>query len=532
MAGSKVLDAEHVAARIRNGSTLAFPGNLTIMVTDALLAAVEKRFVETGQPRDLTIFEPCNAVLGPGTGVERLAHTGLIRRLICSAFPTFRGGRLAAMIDGGEIEAYNFPMGVLYSLLREIGAGRPGLLTEVGLDTFVDPSQLGGKLNDRTTETLVDRVTFGGRDLLFYKAFPVDVVFLKATTADELGNLSYENEPLSLGSLSLAIAAKSRGGSVYAQIERIAPKHSIPAKKVVVPGVFVDGLVLAPDAVQSGVSRYDASITGDAAATPDASPLPLNVNRVILSRAAAMLAPGWLVNLGVGIPTQVPRLLREAGLDGLVTFSTEHGAIGGLPWLPPAFGAHAGPEALLDPTDTFNFYTGGALDISVLGLAQADRHGNINVSRFGGRNMGVGGFIDITARTPRIVICGTLTADGAEIAVRDGKVVIEREGRIQKLVSDVEQITLNGRRAIEKGQRVTMITERGVFELTGEGWLLTEVMPGIDPDIHIAPVVGFPLRISPRLRVVAAAIMGEGGPRYSAWLAEAIGCPPQSQGIA
>jgi propionate CoA-transferase len=526
-ARSKILDTDAVASRVLDGSTIAFPGDLTIMVADALLAAIEKRFLESGRPRNLTVFEPCNAVLGPGTGVERLAHEGLAKRLICSAFPTFRGGRLSNMINDGGLEAYNFPMGVLYSLLREIGAGRPGLLTEVGLDTFVDPTQLGGKLNDRTTEDMVERVIIAGRDLLFYKAFPVDAVFLKATSADELGNLSFENEPLSLGSLSLAIAAKSGGGQVYAQVERIVPAHTIHPKKVVVPGVFVDGIVLVPDAVQSGVSRYDATITGDARAAPDRSPVPMNINRILLSRAASMLRPGWLVNLGVGIPAQLPRLMREAGLEDQVTFSTEHGAIGGFPWLPPAFGAHSDPEALLDPTDTFNFYAGGALDITVLGLAQADGDGNVNVSRFGGRNMGVGGFIDITSRTPRIVICGALTADGAEVAIRNGKIVVEREGKIHKLVPKVEQITLNGRRAIEKGQQVTMINERGVFELTGEGWVLTEIMPGIDPQKHIAPVIGFPLRISPRLKLIQGVIMGEAGPAYSRWLQAAINRPAQ-----
>ena len=243
---TKLTDAASVADQIPDGCTLAFPGNLTIMVVDDLLKAVEERFARSGHPSNLTVFEPCNATLGPGTGIERLAHRGLLKRLICAAFPTFQGGRLAQLIQDDAIEAYNFPMGVLYSLTREIGAGRPGVLTEVGLDTFVDPTQSGGKLNASTREDMVERHVVGGRDLLFYKAFPIDVVFLKATTADADGNLSIENEPLSLGALSLAIAAKSSGGKVFAQVERVVPVGDILAKSVLVPGAFVDGVVLRP----------------------------------------------------------------------------------------------------------------------------------------------------------------------------------------------------------------------------------------------------------------------------------------------
>jgi propionate CoA-transferase len=519
---TKRTDVEWVAEQIPDGSTLAFPGNLTIMVVDDLLKAVEERFLRTGRPCSLTVFEPCNATLGPGTGIERLAHPGLLRRLICAAFPTFKGSRLAELIQNDRIEAYNFPMGVLYSLTREIGAGRPGLFTEVGLDTFVDPAQSGGKLNACTTEDMVERHVVGGRDLLFYKAFPIDVVFLKATTADEVGNLSIENEPLSLGALSLAIAAKASGGKVFAQVERIVSSGAILPKSVLVPGVFVDRIVLAPDAPQSGMSRFDPTITGQSRAELARTPLPAGPARIILARAAAMLRSGWLVNLGVGIPAQLPSLLRESRLENEVTFSTEHGAIGGVPCSPLAFGAHANPLALLDPTDTFNFYAGGVLDITLLGLAQADEAGNVNVSRFGGRMMGVGGFIDITARTRRIVICGSLAADGPVIEVLDGRVVVTSEGRMKKLVRQVEQITLNGRRCLSKGQEVTMITERGVFALTDGGWLLIEVAPGIDPDRHIAPMLDFPLRVAPDARAIDRTIMTGPGPAFDKWLRDSL----------
>jgi propionate CoA-transferase len=527
---TKLMDVERVADLIPDGCTLAFPGNLTIMVVDELLKALEDRFLKTGHPRGLTVFEPCNATLGPGTGVERLAHEGLIKRLICSAFPTFKGGRLAELIQTNRTQAYNFPMGALYSLTREIGAGRPGLLTKVGLGTFVDPEQSGGKLNESTTEDLVERVELRGEEYLFYRAFPIDAVFLKATASDLAGNLGFDREPLSLGALSLAIAAKTSGGRVYAQVERMVPESVIPPKAVLVPGVFVDGVVLAPDAPQSGLSRFDPSVTGESRAELGRAPIANGPTRVILARAAAMLRSSWVVNLGVGIPTQIPALLRESGLEGAVEFSTEHGAIGGLPLQPPAFGAHANPAALLDPTDAFNFYTGGGLDMTFLGLAQADAAGNVNVSRFGGRTMGAGGFIDITARTRCIVICGALAADGPIVRVADGEIIVEREGCAKKLVSEVEQITLNGRRCLANGQHVTMITERGLFILDEHGWLLTEVAAGVDPDRHIAPALGFPLRVSPRLRRYERAVMAGPGPQFDEWLRVHLSTPSKRGG--
>jgi propionate CoA-transferase len=522
---TKLMDVAHVADRIPDGCTLAFPGNLTIMVVDELLKALEDRFLETGSPRGLTVFEPCNATLGPGTGIERLAHEGLMRRLICSAFPTFKGGRLAELIQTNRTQAYNFPMGALYSLTREIGAGRPGLLTKVGLGTFVDPLQTGGKLNESTTEDLVERVELMGGEYLFYRAFPIDVVFLKASAADLAGNLGFDREPLSLGALSLAIAAKTSGGCVYAQVECIVPEGAIPPKSVLVPGAFMDGVVLAPDAPQSGLSRFDPSVTGESRADLGRTPIANGPARVILAKAAAMLRSNWLVNLGVGVPTQIPALLREGGLEGAVEFTTEHGAIGGLPLQPPAFGAHANPAALLDPTDTFNFYTGGGLDVAFLGLAQADESGNVNVSKFDGRTMGAGGFIDITARTRRIVICGALAAGGPIVRVADGEIIVEREGCEKKLVSEVEQITLNGRRCLADGQHVTMITERGLFVLDEQGWLLTEVAAGVDPARHIAPMLGFPLRVSADARIYESAAMVGPGPQFNEWLRARLTAP-------
>ncbi|MDP6805157.1 MAG: CoA-transferase [Rhodospirillales bacterium] len=520
---SKIMTAEAVARQIPDGATIAFPGTASILVVDHLLAALEARFLNEGHPRDLTAFEPCNAAITPGTGIDRFAHEGMTRRVIASAYPPFKGARIMPMVLENRIAGYNLPMGVLYSLVREIGAGRPGVLTEVGRGTFVDPANGGGKLNQAAVEDLVETVTFDGRELLFYRAIPIDVTLLKATTADSHGNLTMESEPLSLGVLSLAAAAKASGGRVFAQVERIADRHSLDARLVAVPGELVDGVVLAPDAPQSEASRHDPTLTGEVAAEIDREPVPDGPGRVILARAAAFLRDGWFVNLGVGLPGDIPRLLRETECEERVSVSTEHGAIGGLPTRLPTFGAHMNPESIIDPNDTFNIYTGGALDAAFLGLAEADVEGNLNVSLFAGRLVGVGGFIDITHRTPRLFICGNFAAGGARVEVADGRVRIIEQGTKKKLVGAVEHLTFSGASALAKGQRLTMITERGLFAFTDGGWLLKEVAPGIEPERDIAPLMDFPLKVAADVRPYAPEVMGPAGPAFSAWLAESLG---------
>ena len=519
---TKLLTAEAVAAAIPDRATIAFPGTASILVVDHLLAAIEKRFLAEGHPRDLTAFEPCNAAITPGTGIDRFAHAGMTRRVVASAFPPFKGAKIMELILDGTIEGYNLPMGVLYSLVREIGARRPGLLSEVGLGTFIDPRVSGGKLNTRSTEDLVERVIFAGREFLFYKTVPINIALLKATTADDHGNLSMENEPVTLGVLSLAIAAKASGGKVFAQVERIAARGSLHPRRIEVPGNLVDGIVLAPDAPQSEIARHDPTITGETPTTLVPEILDPGPNRAILARAAQELKSGWLVNVGVGLPTDLPRLVRETGLENDVTFSTEHGVMGGLPTRLPTFGAHVNPEAILDPTDTFNLYTGGGLDAAFLGVAQADAEGNLNVSLFAGRLTGVGGFMDITARTPRIFVCGAFAAGGPEIDVANGQVRITKEGRIKKLVKLVQHVTFNGRIALSKGQRVHMITERGMFRFTEAGWVLTEIAPGLRPESDLQPMMEFPLKLAPDLKPFAAPVLGPAGETFSAWLQDRV----------
>lgn len=515
------MTAAQVAATIADGATITLPGNASFMVVDHLLAALEARFKATGGPRDLTAFVACNAGLGPGTGVDRLAHEGLLRRYIASAFPVYKGSSLADMILQGTVEAYNFPMGVLYALLREAGAGRPGLVTEVGAGTYVDPDETGGRMNGRTLEPLVEAIQLAGKRYLFYKAPSIDVALLKATSADSAGNLSFEREPLTLGALTLATAAKANGGRVFVQVERIVKRHSRNPKSIVVPEHLVDGIVLAPDAPQSAVSRFDPRLTGEIQVERPRSRSVTGAARIVILRAAAELRRGWLVNLGAGLPAQLPALLGETRLEELLTISTEHGGINGF-MEPDIFGAHVGPDAILDPPAVFDMYDGGILDASLLGTAQADAAGNVNVSRFNGRLMGCGGFIDITARTKSIFFCTTFTAGGLEIDVEDGRLRIVREGRVRKLVQTVEHRTFNGAQALRRGQTVHLVTERGLFRLTGDGWLLVEVAPGIDPYRDIAPNMDFPLRVADDCREYAPALLSADAGSVRDWLSSRI----------
>lgn len=501
-----VLTAEEAAGLLRDGDTVAMCGQGSFLIADEILKAIEARYLATGHPRDLTVIEPCNAGMKKGTGVERLGHVGMLKRVIASAFPVWDQPRVGRMIVEGEIEGYNFPMGVLYHLLREVGGGRPGLLTKVGLHTFVDPRHEGGRLNARTTEALVRLLTIDGEDYLFYRALPFRVALIRGTTADEAGNLSMEREPLTLGVLALAIAARNSGGTVIAQVERLAGRHAQPPKSVIVPGRLIDVIVVAPEQEQSAEGRHNPYITGEVPKAIARTPYPPGPEKAVLRRALLELRRGDLVNLGVGLPADLPMLLLELGAEEMVTFSTEHGAVGGIPAPMPIFGAHINPEGILDPTTVFDLYDGGGLDISFLGLAQADETGNINVSKFGGILPGCGGFIDITTRTRRLVFCGMFAAAGAKVELADGHLRVVEEGRVRKFVQRVDQVTLNGKAARERGQDITVITERCVLQLRPGGWELAEVTPGVDVDRDLLPAMEFRIKPGPQCTLSPAPI--------------------------
>jgi propionate CoA-transferase len=496
----KQTTAAEAAALIDPGDTVLITGSGGgLMDADHVYEGLEERFLNQGTPRDLTLIHATGIGSRDHTGLSRFAHEGLVRRVI--------GGHWAwspEMIElalTNKIEAYNLPQGVLSLLTREIAAGRPGLVTPVGLHTFVDPDRDGGKLNDATTEDLVERTTLNGEPVLFYEGPPIDVTILRGTTADEAGNVSVEHEAANLDVVSAAQAATNSGGIVIAQVKRIAKDGTLPPRSVQVPAPLTDAVVVNPEQWQTVDSRYNPSFSGELRTPADAmASLDFGLRKIVARRAAQELPPNTIVNLGFGIADGVANVVAEQDRLDEVTFSIEQGLVGGVPAKGDIFGAAYNPDAIIDATHQFDFYHGGGLDVTVLGMAQIDRHGHVNVSKFGRQLPGCGGFIDISQNTPKVVFCGTFTADGLDVTVSDDGLDIASEGRIPKFVSEVEHVTFNGRYAEEQDQEVLYVTERAVFRLRDGGLTLTEIAPGVDLERDVLAQMAFTPEVSSSLR--------------------------------
>lgn len=483
----RVLSAAEAVALIPDGVTVVCGGFVGAAHPEALTAALEERFLTAGSPRGLTLVYAAGQGDGSTRGLNHLGHAGLLKRVIGGHWGLVpKIGQLAL---SNQIEAYNFPQGVICHLLRECAANRPGVFTKVGMETFIDPLKDGGRINSRTTAPLVSRVELDGEPWLWYRSFPVHVGLIRATAADPFGNLIMDEESIIGEVLPIAQAARNVGGIVLAQVKRVLDDPQ-PPHRVRVPGVLVDAIVIADEEHhwqtfgEQHNRHYFEPMTATEAecATGSAvpTPLPWDERRIIAARACDELHAGEIVNLGIGMPEGIARIASERGLLQDVILTVESGPIGGMPAGGLSFGASVHPRAIIDQPAQFDFYDGGGLDFAALGAAQIDAAGNVNVSRFGNRLAGVGGFVNISQCARRVVFCGTFTSGGLEVAIEQGQLRIVREGSIRKCLAQVEQVSFSGEYARRQRRDIRFVTERAVFRLIDEGWELIEIAPGID----------------------------------------------------
>lgn len=487
------ITAEQAAAALRDGDTLLIGGSGGgHAVPDALMEAVGRRFRETGAPRGITALHPVGLGDGVTKGAGHLAHEGLLKRVVSGTFVNSPG--IARLALDEKIEAYTLPQGALSQLMREMAAGRAGLITRMGLHTFVDPRLGGGRQSRRATEDLIELIELKGEEYLFYKPYKVDVCFIRGSAIDEAGNLSMEHEAVTLEMLSIAQATRRQGGLVIAQAKTLVPRGTLHPKMVKVPGILIDAFVIAPDQWQTYETYDSPAYSGHHRVALDEVPkLAAGPRRVVARRGAMELFEGAICNLGSGISTGIANVAAEEGILHAICLTNEQGNIGGAPASGNEAGAASSPDAQLDQPYQFDFYDGGGLDLAFLSFAEFDAQGNVNVSRFGGRIVGPGGFINISQGAGRVIFGGTLTAGGSK-----------------KAVKQVEQISFSGPYARERGQEVLYVTERAVFRLGATGPELIEVAPGLDPERDVIAAMEFRPAISPALKTMDAALFADG----------------------
>lgn len=513
---NKITTVSDALCMIKDDDCVAVTAAGLVGYPEYIVKCLGEKFHDTGSPKGLSLYSGCgHGVPGKNVGDAHLAEPGLLKRVVCShpdVVPKIRG-----MIQNNEIEAYVLPQGVLNQLYRCSAAKQPGLLTKIGVGTYIDPRYEGGKMNQITTKDIVNVMTVNDEEWLFYNSLPVNVAIIRGTTADISGNISIEKEALKLEILEVALAAKASKGKVIVQVERVVDDKMIPAKQVVIPGELVDAVVIAEEPEvnhrQTDGTLYSPYMSGELRCPLTQQIKPpqwLKPQDIICRRAVYELYEGAIVNVGVGVGAGVGAVATQEGIVDKVTFTLELGAIGGTPGQGPDFGGTVNPTSFMAHPTMFDFYHGGGLDITFLGAAQIDKNGNVNVSRFGGRPAGQGGFIDISQTSKKIVFCTYFKAKGFKGVIENQELHIEQEGQVPKFVDSVEQITFNGALAGEKGQEVIIVTERCVFMLKKEGLVLTEIAPGVDLEKDILNQMEFEPVICDSLKLMDSRIFTSG----------------------
>ena len=500
------ISADEAAKLVADGDAILISGSGGgHAVPEALLAAVGRRFESEGKPTGITSV----SVVGVGDrislGADHLGREGLLKRAITSALVD--SPRLVTLAAEDKIEAYTLPQGVLSQLMRDMAAGRPGLLTKTGLHTFVDPRQQGGRQSPRTPPDFVEVVQLAGEEWLFFKPVPVNVAFLRGTTADEDGNVTMEEEAVLGEMLAMAQATHRAGGIVVVQVKRMSRRDTLPAKQVRIPGILVDFVVVDTEQRQTYATYYDPSYSGELRIpVDDIKSLPFGPRKVIVRRGAMELFPGAICNLGAGVSTGISTIAAEEGLLDAVHLTNEQGIVGGAPITGRDSGGGQNFAAMIEQPAQFDFYDGGGLDLAFLSFAEVDPQGNVNVSRFGDRIIGVGGFINISQNAKCVVFGGTLTAGDLDLAWEDGRTLIRKEGRHRKFVPRLEQVCYSAQLGRAKGQVTLFVTERAVFRVGSDGLELIEIAPGLDAERDVIAHMGFRPRVTRDLRVMDARI--------------------------